>query len=98
MLQHFRCVAVQGGIDLRVTAAFFEERICRNLKRGECIIRVNFRRTIVRIYCGGEEPFMMCRWARVGERWSRERIANWVRNGLNIELDGIYDEERQRAA
>lgn len=85
-------VAIQTGVDMRVTRSFLEERICRRLKPGQCIIRVNMRQDMIRIFWGGEEPGMATAWAKTGYKWSRERIANWMRNGINVELKNIYDQ------
>lgn len=92
---HYRVVQVvdvQAGIDMRVTKSYLDERECRALRPGQCIVRVNGRRNMMRIYLGGDdqiEPGMMTAWAKPGRKWSREMISNWMRNGANVELDGI---------
>ena len=88
-----KVVDVQAGVDMRVTRSYLDERECQRLRPGQCIVRVNARRNMMRIYMGGDahiEPGMFTAWARPGNKWSREKIANWMRNGANVELDDIY--------
>lgn len=83
---------------MRVTRSFLDEAECLRLRPGECIIRVNARRNMMRIFMGGDkliEPGMLTAWSLRGHKWSRETIANWARNGANVELDGIYDGARK---
>lgn len=88
-----KVIDVQSGVDMRVTHSYLDERECRALRPGQCIIRVNARRSMMRVFMGGDgylEPGMMTVWAREGQKWSREKIKNWMRNGANVELDDIY--------
>lgn len=88
-----KVIDVQGGIDMRVTRSYLDEDECRRLRPGQCIVRVNQRRNMMRIYMGGDEhmePGMYTSWARPGHKWNREKIANWMRNSSNVELDNIY--------
>lgn len=88
-----KVVDVQSGIDMRVTRSYLDEKECQRLRPGQCIVRVNTRRNMMRIYMGGDqhiEPGMYTAWARPGHKWSREKIANWMRNSSNVELDDIY--------
>ncbi len=77
---------------MRITFSFFEERRCARLKPKECIIRVNSRESMLRVYLilDGRLTYLTS-YARAGEKWSREVIADWLRTGLRIDLDeGIY--------
>lgn len=89
----FKVIELQAGVDMRVTRSYLDEKECQRLRPGQCIIRVNARRNMMRIFMGGDkhiEPGMLTAWCMHGRKWSREMIANWARNGANVELDGIY--------
>lgn len=79
---------VQYKVNMRLTRAYRDQKICRDLKEGFCILALNTAENIMRLWdCYGSYTM----YAPPGEVFDTATIELWLRRGIGVRLPNLYD-------
>lgn len=98
-LRELKIRRIEYQVDMRVTRSFREERVCKQLNPGECILRLNSAENMLRLF---DYRGFYTMYAPPGQTFDVDTIQEWMEEGIGIKLKGLeYDtriQETEEAA
>lgn len=88
-LRELQIRRIEYECDMRLTRSFQEEKVCRQLKSGECILRLNRAETMLRLF---DFRGFYTMYAPIGQVFDVDTIREWMAEGIGVALKGLeYD-------